>query len=396
MCKCRSVRSARKRPDGIPRRYHINDLRQPVGLRGILIRSTGTLVSRCLHDQTAQKRVVSPLWTLQFSARRSRISVLRDDRLIQDECKQVLHRKITVHDSDQTALPVPLDEPSVEAAGVVRQVWSRECRVAVILGSGLGSIVDSVQVESQIDYEEIPGFRRSTAIGHRGRLTCGLWNDTPVLLMEGRFHQYEGYTRQAVTLPVRVMRGLGIRSLIVTCAGGGLNPDYRTGDLVAIGECIDLTRFRRWSPASANGTPGEGQRFVRCSSDRELVQVARQSARTKNVRMDRGVYIAVTGPNYETRAEYRFLRSIGGDVVGMSTAPELAEAHRLGMQCLGLSVVTNCCQPSSLGPTTGEEVVGAASDAAGRMQSVLDALISHLHGQGPTAALSPEGTAGLR
>lgn len=258
----------------------------------------------------------------------------------------------------------------------LRCLIARSPTVGIVLGTGLGGFADDIERPVSIAYDQIPHFPRATALGHKGQLTFGSVSGVPVVVMEGRFHRYEGYPEASISLPVRVMRRLGIGRLIVTNACGGLHPNHEVGDLVVIEDHIDLM-FRR-----AFQAPGDkaGLRHP-CAArlyDTELRSRALEVARQMGVRAHSGVYVAVTGPNYETRAEYRCFRRLGGDVVGMSTVPEVMAAAQLGLRVLGLSTVTNVCRPDALGTSDGAAVAAAARAAAPRLRSVLRALLDSL------------------
>ncbi len=279
------------------------------------------------------------------------------------------------------------------AAGVIRGCWNRAPRVGVILGTGLGDFTEQIAVEATIRYEDIPHFPRSTAIGHRGQLVCGTLLGVPVVTMEGRFHIYEGYSAQQVTLPVRVMKHLGISLLVVSNASGGLNPRYRSGDILVIEDHINLMASNPlvglrgqsfFSPQTAyKGTVPDdrlGPRLVDMSQpyDRGLIDRALEVARRENFVAHQGTYIALTGPNYETRAEYRFLKRIGGDVVGMSTVPEVIVAAHLGLRVLALSTVTNMCLPDAIKASSGAEVVEIAKAAEEKLRKIVLGIVGQV------------------
>lgn len=241
-------------------------------------------------------------------------------------------------------------------------------RIGLILGSGLGEVVDQIDVEQSISYREIPGFPVSTAVGHKGQLSLGRFLGVPVAVMEGRFHIYEGYTAAQVARPIELLQSLGVTTLVATNAAGGLNPGYRVGDVVVIRDHVNML----------GGIPIQRTTTeMRPEYDPELVQRALQAIRSAGGRELSGTYIANTGPNYETRAEYRFLRHIG-DLVGMSTVPEVIAACSLNMRVLGLSVVSNSCNPDQLEPTDGAQVVAAVSRAAGLVGKAIGRLIEEL------------------
>ncbi|MGB9689420.1 purine-nucleoside phosphorylase [Thermogutta sp.] len=257
-----------------------------------------------------------------------------------------------------------------EAVAAVRTRWSRQAHAGIILGTGLGSLAAEIQQEAVILYEEIPHFPRSTTIGHTGQLVCGTLEGVPVVAMEGRFHVYEGYTYQQVTFPVRVMRALGAGLLIVSNACGGMNPHYRKGDIVVIDDHINLMNG---NPLIGPNDDSLGPRFPDMSRpyDPVLIDRALAIARREDFVAHRGVYVAVTGPNLETRAEYRFLRGIGADVVGMSTVPEVIVAVHAGMRVLGLSVVTDMCLPDALEPAVVEDILRVAAEAEPKLRKIV-------------------------
>ena len=260
------------------------------------------------------------------------------------------------------------------AAEYVRSRWDHRPRVGVILGSGLGNYATQVQTQAEIEYADIPHFPRSTALGHQGQLVCGTVHDVPMVVMAGRFHRYEGYSYQQLTLPVRVMKQLGIDTLIVSNASGGVNPQYRAGDIMLLDDHINLMFG---SPLIGINHDQLGPRFPdMCAPyDPELIERALQIARQLNFVAHRGVYCALTGPTYETRAEYRMLRKIGADVVGMSTVPEVLVAVHAGLRVLALSVVTNVCKPDTLTTTSGQEVVDVAQTAEPKMTAIVSGIM---------------------
>ncbi|MDA1015408.1 MAG: purine-nucleoside phosphorylase, partial [Planctomycetota bacterium] len=222
--------------------------------------------------------------------------------------------------------------PVLATADFVRAAWRTRPKLALILGTGMGEIADDIEIQSAFAYESIPNFQRSTAIGHRGRLLCGRLRGVPVVAMDGRFHVYEGYSQAEVSFSVRVMSELGAGILFVSNAAGALNPYYHVGDLLVIDDHINLL-------ANSGGIESQIARAVvphsRRLYDSQLAELAISFAKDQSVRVHRGVYIAVPGPNYETPAESRYLRRIGGDAVGMSTAPEVTVAADCGMRTFG-------------------------------------------------------------
>ena len=261
-----------------------------------------------------------------------------------------------------------------EAATFIRDRWRLTPRVAIILGSGLGGISGALAEAVAIPYDEIPHFARSTAHGHAGQLVCGRLEGVPVVVMEGRMHAYEGYPLQHITFPVRVMRRLGAELLLVTNACGGLNPQYRTGDLMVIEDHINLLGD---NPLIGINDERLGPRFPDMSAPYtpELIDAALAVSRREDFAAHRGVYVAVTGPNLETRAEYRFLRTIGADVVGMSTVPEVLVAVHSSMRVLGISVITDMCLPDALAVATVEEILAVAREAEPKLRALILAAV---------------------
>jgi purine-nucleoside phosphorylase len=252
-------------------------------------------------------------------------------------------------------------------------------QVGIILGTGLGGLARQIESAVILDYEAIPHFPRSTAVGHAGRLVLGKLEGVPVVAMEGRFHAYEGYSLQQITFPVRVFRALGAQTLIVSNACGGMNPFYRAGDIVVVDDHINLMAD---NPLIGINDDRLGPRFPdMCAPyDPVLAERALQIARRENVAAHRGVYVAVTGPNLETRAEYRFLRAIGADVVGMSTVPEVIVAVHAGMRVLGLSIVTDLCLPDALKPANIEEIIATANEAEPKLQKIVRGILAEEKG----------------
>jgi purine-nucleoside phosphorylase len=248
------------------------------------------------------------------------------------------------------------------AVDTVRNVTDRVPDVALILGTGLGGLVEEIENPVEIGYGDIPGFPLSTVETHAGRLLLGSLGGEQVVAMQGRFHCYEGYSMQQITFPVRVMRGLGARSLVVSNACGGMNPLWSAGDLVLLADHINLLGD---NPLIGSNDESLGPRFPDMSApyDSELRELARDVARDMKLTLREGVYVAVPGPNLETPAEYRFLRTIGADVVGMSTVPEVIVAVHGGMKTLGISIITDECLPDALVPADIDKIIATAQRA---------------------------------
>jgi purine-nucleoside phosphorylase len=264
-----------------------------------------------------------------------------------------------------------------EAARVVRARFARTPRVALVLGTGLGGLADSIEVEARIEYGDIPWFPLSTVESHQGRLLCGTLRGRTVIAMQGRFHRYEGYSLQQVTFPVRVLRALGAEILIVSNACGGMRADWAPGDLMLIGDHINLLGD---NPLIGPNDDTLGPRFPDMSApyDAELRSLARRVATEQGITLREGVYVAVTGPNLETRAEYRWLRGMGADVVGMSTVPEVIVAVHGGLRVLGISVITDQCVPETLEPAALARILAVAGAAEPRLTAVVAGVVEQL------------------
>jgi purine-nucleoside phosphorylase len=279
---------------------------------------------------------------------------------------------------------------TAESAAAIRRHWTGgKPRVGIILGTGLDGFVQQVTCAAVIDYAAIPHFPRATATSHRGQLVCGTLDGVPVIAMRGRFHAYEGYSFEQITLPVRVMKSLGVELLVVSNASGGLNPRFAAGDIVVVedhinlmlgGACVASPRVK--GPVVAGNGDAPGPRFPEMSRpyDPTLVELALRVAQRENFAAHRGVYVAVRGPNLETRAEYRFLRRIGGDVVGMSTVPEVLVASDIDLRVLALSTVTNVCLPDALGRVSGDEIVDLAAAAEPKVRAIVKAIVADVAG----------------
>jgi purine-nucleoside phosphorylase len=263
-----------------------------------------------------------------------------------------------------------LAEQIREATEAIRRVWTAEPDAGIILGTGLGGLAQEIETEATLDYEAIPHFPQSTSVGHAGQLVCGRLAGASIVAMEGRFHAYEGYSYQQITFPVRVMKALGADRLIVSNACGGMNPQFARGDIMVIEDHINLMNG---NPLIGMNDDRLGPRFpdMIAPYDPELIEVALEIARRENFTAHRGVYVAVTGPNLETRAEYRFLRTIGADVVGMSTVPEVIVAVHSGMRSLGLSIVTDMCLPDALKPVDIDEILATAAEAEPKLRQIV-------------------------
>ncbi|MDP2576476.1 MAG: purine-nucleoside phosphorylase [Candidatus Palauibacterales bacterium] len=264
------------------------------------------------------------------------------------------------------------------AADTIRARTQVEPRIGIVLGTGLGALAEEIHTESVIPYADIPDFPIPTVESHSGRLLLGHLEGQPVVAMQGRFHRYEGYTLQEVTFPIRVFRDLGADTLIVSNACGGMNPLWSVGDLMLIADHISLLGD---GPLIGPNADELGPRFPDMSEpyDHALQEVALEVAKELRITLRRGVYVAVPGPNLETRAEYRFLRAIGADVVGMSTVPEVIVAVHSGMAVLGISIITDACLPDALKPANIEEIIRIAREAEPRLTSLIRGTVARLN-----------------
>jgi purine-nucleoside phosphorylase len=245
----------------------------------------------------------------------------------------------------------------------------------VVLGTGLGQLVSYISIEKEIDYADIPYFPVSTVEFHKGKLIYGKIGDRKVLAMQGRFHHYEGYSFQQITFPIRVMKQLGVQQLFLSNAAGGINPNYSKGDLVLLNDHINL---QPGNPLIGKNLDEMGSRFPDMSQPYsiELNALLQQEARKINIGLKTGVYVSVSGPNLETRAEYRFLRTIGADMVGMSTVPEVIVANHMKLPCAAISVITDECDPENLKPVDIAEIIEVAGKADEKLSSLFAAAIA--------------------
>ncbi len=259
----------------------------------------------------------------------------------------------------------------------ILQIFPRFPNIGIILGTGLGGLVDHVDVKCTIPYVDIPHFPVSTVESHKGNLIMGELSGKPVAIMQGRFHVYEGYSLQQITFPVRVLKSLGVSTLVVSNACGCMNPEYRRGDVMLMDDHINLLGD---NPLIGENDERLGPRFPDMSEpySRRLLAMAEEVAAGLGKKVHRGVYVAVAGPNLETRAEYKFLRIIGADVVGMSTVPENIVARHMDMEVLGISVVTDECFHESLQPVSIQDVIAAAHMAEPTMTEIIKGVIEKL------------------
>lgn len=264
-----------------------------------------------------------------------------------------------------------------EAKQAIQSRWSGAPRVGIILGTGLGGLTQDIEAEVSIPYAEIPHFPRATAPSHAGRFVCGKLGGKSVVAMEGRFHFYEGYSLQDITLPVRVMKALGCEVLVVSNACGGMNPQWAKGDLMLIEDHINLLGD---NPLIGPNDDRLGPRFpdMCYPYDLDLIRLAQRLALEEQIVCQKGVFVAVPGPNLETRAEYRFLRAAGADVVGMSTVPEVIVGVHCGLRNVGFSIITDMCLPDALEPATLEDIIATANAAEKKLRVLVRRLVAEL------------------
>ena len=263
-----------------------------------------------------------------------------------------------------------------QAVDSIAAQWSERPRFGIVLGTGAGIVAEHIQADVTMPYASIPNFPVSTATGHKGNLVCGTLDGHEVVAMQGRFHLYEGYNVDLATLPIHVMRALGVEVLFVSNAAGGLNPKMVRGDVMLINSHVD---FMNRSSQQLTSAPVLGRPSLRSDDcyDESLQDLAKGIARREGFPLHEGVYAAMLGPNYETRAEYRCLRRFGVDVAGMSTVPEVTVASRCGMKVVAISIVTNVANPDVLEETSGDEVVEAAQVAAPKLKSIVSGVMAN-------------------
>ena len=262
-------------------------------------------------------------------------------------------------------------------AEYIRSKVDSQLDFGIILGTGLGKLADEIETIASLDYSEIPNFPVSTVESHSGKLIFGKIGDKTVVAMQGRFHYYEGYDMKQVTFPVRVMKELGIKRLFISNACGCMNPDYKKGELMIIQDHINLFPT---NPLIGENYEELGARFPDMSNpyDKEMINKASEIASQNGITVHTGVYVGVPGPNLETRAEYTFLKTIGADVVGMSTIPEVIVANHTGIPVFAISVITDECFPETLKEAKIEEIIAVANEAEPKMTTILKELISSL------------------
>lgn len=264
-----------------------------------------------------------------------------------------------------------------ESTSYIQSQTDIKPRFGIILGTGLGGLIEEIEVKTVIEYDNIPHFPVSTVESHHGRLIFGELAGSPVVAMQGRFHFYEGYSMQAVTFPVRVMKLLGIEKLLISNAAGGLNPDYKISELMIINDHINLLPT---NPLTGKNLEEFGVRFPDMleTYDKGMIEQALKIADKLSFKAHQGVYVSVQGPNLETPAEYKFLRIIGSDAVGMSTVPEAIVARHMDLPTFAVSVITDLCYPEALKHVTVEEVIAAARAAEPKLTQLMKHLVEEL------------------
>jgi purine-nucleoside phosphorylase len=264
-----------------------------------------------------------------------------------------------------------------DAKAFIQARWKGTPSVGIILGTGLGGLAQDIEAEAELSYADVPHFPKSTAPSHKGQLVCGQLGGKAVVAMEGRFHFYEGYALQKITFPVRVMKALGCTTLIVSNACGGMNPQWSKGDIMLIEDQINLLGD---NPLIGPNDDRLGERFPDMSRpyDPDLISLAQRIAMEEKIVVQKGVFVAVAGPCLETRAEYRFLRGIGADVVGMSTVPEVIVGVHAKMRILGLSVITDQCLPDALEPANLADIIAVANTSEKKLRVLVRRFIAEL------------------
>jgi purine-nucleoside phosphorylase len=264
-----------------------------------------------------------------------------------------------------------------ETTAFLQQKGFLGATVGVVLGTGLGEFINELKIEQQISYSEIPNFPVATVEFHKGQLLFGTIGDKKVIAMQGRFHYYEGYSMQEITFPIRIMKSLGVQQLLLSNAAGGVNLDFKKGDLVILEDHINL---QSENPLRGLNAPEFGNRFVDMSApyDATLNLQLESAAEKMSVTLKKGVYASVMGPNLETRAEYRYIKNIDADMVGMSTVPEVIVANHVGLKCAAVSVITDECDPDNLQPVDIAEIIAVAGKADAKLSKIFVQAICQL------------------
>lgn len=279
--------------------------------------------------------------------------------------------------------PMSVDAAVKQAAGQLLDQMTTPIDTAIILGSGLHLFANQIESARSIPFRDLPGFPNTTAFGHRGEFVIGTWQNHPLLALNGRIHLYEGHSVETITLPIRVCQAAGIQKLVISNASGGLNPNFSSGDVMLIEEHLDLTFKTSGAITELETNPELSHPLARSRRQIEgsiycqrWCKSVRESAHAAGIPLQQGTYIGLTGPNYETRSEYRFLRKIGGDAVGMSTVWEASLAASLGMEVLGLSIITNVANPDQPAATSAQEVIDLAALAEQNLERLMHWILS--------------------
>lgn len=264
-----------------------------------------------------------------------------------------------------------------ETVNFIQKKTSFKPEIGIILGTGLGGLVNEIDIKNEFSYEEIPNFPISTVKGHQGKLILGVLGKKNIIAMQGRFHYYEGYSMQELSFPVRVMKFLGIKTLVVSNASGGMNPKFNVGDIMLINDHINLMAD---NPLIGKNDDRLGPRFpdMHETYDKQLLKKAKDIAQSLNITIQEGVYAAVSGPCFETPAEYKYIHIIGGDAVGMSTVPEIIVAKHMGLRCFAMSVITDLGVTGQICTVSHEEVMEAAKASEPKMTAILKSLLKDL------------------
>lgn len=268
-------------------------------------------------------------------------------------------------------------EKITEATNFLKNENINSPKVGIVLGTGLSKLIEHIDIEKTVEYKDIPHFPQATVEFHAGKLIFGKIGEVSLICMQGRFHAYEGYDMQQITFPIRVMHALGISHLLLSNAAGGINLTFKKGDLVILDDHIQL---QNGSPLAGLNDAVYGERFpdMRAPYSKDINQLLVQNAEAQGSKMKEGVYVAVVGPNLETRAEYRFLKIIGADMVGMSTVPEVIVANQLGLACAAVSVITDECDPDNLQPVNISEIIEVAGKADEKLSNIFVETIKKL------------------
>lgn len=273
-----------------------------------------------------------------------------------------------------------LSEKLQEAAVFLRPRVLTSAKVGIVLGTGLGALADEVKVSARVSFREIPHLPQTSVQSHAGEFLAGKLNGTDVFVLDGRLHAYEGHSMESIVFPVRLLASLGCNTVILSNAAGGLNLKYKLGDVMVLNDHINLPGLAGLSPLVGGNDEKMGPRFPDMSEpyDRKLIKLAHATAKKLKFKLREGVYVQVLGPNLETRAEYRFLRAMGADVVGMSTVPEVVAARHMGLRVVAFSIVTDLCDPDHLEEANIDRIIKTANEAQPKLTRLVKALVSQL------------------